>query len=421
MARSETYHSTGRGKKLCRLFMKNSFFYTRVAGEAGSGYNYSRVKAWTKRTWEDLIAADKVLIPINLSGKHWVLAVINQRDKRFEYYDSDGNGTGAEHLAHIRQWFKDEHRCRTEEDLNLEDWVYHSCDRTPQQTNGDDCGVFVLKFAECVALDVDFDDTSMPRPPFGQEHMPILRDRICLDLVRQPIDGDDTATEDEEDVDASHTTMSSLDDIATLRRLALQQIDKELQDTKQTPRNRVARDVSLSLLNGIVAGDLLSKHPPHAAQTLECAPGYTFASHLLYLVRKHVEDFIPDTGTRAPDPEDDDNKTRSEDHGFMFVAGCAGPGVGGGNTQYRLKYYLGSSYDRGCDPRQGPGQRYVDPSPAATMHLTLCEELFRIFGEVSSCVTQRTIIARSLTLTLPRQTSRHACSCRWMLTPPPTT
>lgn len=39
--------------------------------------------------WQtDVFAADKVLIPMHVDGNHWCLAVINLRDKRFEYYDS---------------------------------------------------------------------------------------------------------------------------------------------------------------------------------------------------------------------------------------------------------------------------------------------------------------------------------------------
>ena len=33
---------------------------------------------------------DKVVIPIHVHNNHWCLALINLRDKRFEYYDSLG-------------------------------------------------------------------------------------------------------------------------------------------------------------------------------------------------------------------------------------------------------------------------------------------------------------------------------------------
>ena len=37
----------------------------------------------------DIFSLDKVIVPVHL-GSHWCLAVINIRDKRFEYYDSLG-------------------------------------------------------------------------------------------------------------------------------------------------------------------------------------------------------------------------------------------------------------------------------------------------------------------------------------------
>ena len=53
--------------------------------QSAEGYCFTNVRRWTRKF--DLLAFDKVLVPIHL-GVHWVLAVINLRDKRFEYYDS---------------------------------------------------------------------------------------------------------------------------------------------------------------------------------------------------------------------------------------------------------------------------------------------------------------------------------------------
>ena len=36
----------------------------------------------------DLFDKDIIFFPVNLANMHWVLAVINKRKKRFEYYDS---------------------------------------------------------------------------------------------------------------------------------------------------------------------------------------------------------------------------------------------------------------------------------------------------------------------------------------------
>lgn len=39
----------------------------------------------------DLFSKDLVLIPINIGNMHWIAAVINFKQKRFEYFDSMGD------------------------------------------------------------------------------------------------------------------------------------------------------------------------------------------------------------------------------------------------------------------------------------------------------------------------------------------
>jgi Ulp1 family protease len=55
------------------VLLKNSFFYTRAMQE---GYVYDNVKNWTRRMG-DLLARDKILIPVNKDGNHWVRPFIS--------------------------------------------------------------------------------------------------------------------------------------------------------------------------------------------------------------------------------------------------------------------------------------------------------------------------------------------------------
>ena len=48
--------------------IKNSFFYTKLVQE---GYVYANVKSWTRKMG-DLLAKDKILVPINQGATHWV-------------------------------------------------------------------------------------------------------------------------------------------------------------------------------------------------------------------------------------------------------------------------------------------------------------------------------------------------------------
>ena len=55
------------------VLLKNSFFYTKLMQE---GYVYDNVKNWTRRMG-DLLARDKILIPLNKDGNHWVRPFIS--------------------------------------------------------------------------------------------------------------------------------------------------------------------------------------------------------------------------------------------------------------------------------------------------------------------------------------------------------
>ena len=70
--------------------VKNSYFYTNLT-KHGAGYDYAKVKRWTKKM--PVLDADKILIPINANKTHWVLGCVNIRDKRIEFYDSLSDGT----------------------------------------------------------------------------------------------------------------------------------------------------------------------------------------------------------------------------------------------------------------------------------------------------------------------------------------
>lgn len=70
-------------KKYPKCYFFSTFFYQKLT-QRGQ-YCYANVRRWTRKV--DLLSMDKIIIPLHL-GVHWTLAVINIRDKRFEYYDS---------------------------------------------------------------------------------------------------------------------------------------------------------------------------------------------------------------------------------------------------------------------------------------------------------------------------------------------
>nr|GEY52944.1 ubiquitin-like-specific protease ESD4 [Tanacetum cinerariifolium] len=79
-------------KKYLKCHFFNTFFYKKlVGGRTKTGYDYESVKRWTaqKKLSYSLDECDKIFVPIH-KEIHWCLAVINKKDKKFQYLDSLG-------------------------------------------------------------------------------------------------------------------------------------------------------------------------------------------------------------------------------------------------------------------------------------------------------------------------------------------
>ena len=84
----------------CKCHFFSSFFFSRLTKDDPiNGYCFAGVNRWTRKI--DLFSFDKVILPVHLSS-HWTCAVINLRDRRFEFYDSMG-GEGKVYLEILRR------------------------------------------------------------------------------------------------------------------------------------------------------------------------------------------------------------------------------------------------------------------------------------------------------------------------------
>ena len=151
-----------------------TFFFAKLL-ENGE-YNYNAVRRWTSRNI-DIYLADKVLIPINVNNIHWTLLVFYMMSKELHYYDSQ-NGDGCKYLQYGLRWLSDEYMDKKQTVLNFNEWrCFHKESGVPQQTNGYDCGVFVLMFAIAIAY-------NQPLTSFSQEDMPRYRFMIKQHILR---------------------------------------------------------------------------------------------------------------------------------------------------------------------------------------------------------------------------------------------
>uniref|UniRef100_A0A7S1NSQ0 Ubiquitin-like protease family profile domain-containing protein n=1 Tax=Eutreptiella gymnastica TaxID=73025 RepID=A0A7S1NSQ0_9EUGL len=150
-----------------RCYFFDSFFYTQLTSRG-----YKSVARRTKKV--DLFSMEKVIIPVHLSN-HWTSAVINLRERRFEFYDSLGS-EGRHHLEKLQQYIEQEHENKKGTKLDTSDWAFYTPETSvPQQNNFSDCGVFSCKFMNWCSQDMPFS--------FSQADMPYFRKRFVVELL----------------------------------------------------------------------------------------------------------------------------------------------------------------------------------------------------------------------------------------------
>ncbi|XP_027993462.2 sentrin-specific protease 5 isoform X1 [Eptesicus fuscus] len=142
----------------------NSFFHRQLVTK---GYN--GVKRWTKKV--DLFKKSLLLIPIHLEV-HWSLITVTLSNRIISFYDSQGIHFKF-CVENIRKYLLTEAREKNRPEF-LQGWQTAVTKCIPQQKNDSDCGVFVLQYCKCLALDQPFQ--------FSQEDMPRVRKRIYKEL-----------------------------------------------------------------------------------------------------------------------------------------------------------------------------------------------------------------------------------------------
>jgi hypothetical protein len=144
---------------------------------------YKGVAKWAERRGIDVTKPDFIFVPINRHNIHWCLAVINNRDLRFELYDSM-NGAGAITLELLRDYMRKQ-TLATYPYSDLRQLGYDRYDLCatlpcPQQQNSFDCGAFVCRMANLYAQDRSI-------MSFTQADIPAVRRQIAYEIVTQSL------------------------------------------------------------------------------------------------------------------------------------------------------------------------------------------------------------------------------------------
>lgn len=162
---------SGERKGLPRVYAFSTFFVPKLIA-AG----YGGVSRWTRKV--DLFSYDVLLVPLHITA-HWCLVVVDFRERRIAYYDSLGPPFKTPRcLRLMRLYLEAESRQRRDRGLDWRGWTTRVAD-VPLQQNGNDCGVFVCQYAECLTRDAPIS--------FGQEHIPYFRRRVAYEILHKTI------------------------------------------------------------------------------------------------------------------------------------------------------------------------------------------------------------------------------------------
>ncbi|CEG79415.1 hypothetical protein RMATCC62417_13889 [Rhizopus microsporus] len=146
-----------------------STFFCSTLREQG----YAKVRRWTKRV--DIFTKDFLFVPINKSY-HWVLGVIDMKNKKISIYDSL-HGKDDYTLKLLLTYLEEEHLDKKKTPYDTSDWTLESPQNIPKQGNAYDCGVFTCAFAERISRQKPLD--------FTQNDMNLIRRRMVINILNK--------------------------------------------------------------------------------------------------------------------------------------------------------------------------------------------------------------------------------------------
>ncbi|RJE22010.1 Ulp1 protease family protein, partial [Aspergillus sclerotialis] len=156
-----------------RFHAFNTFFFSNLRDKG-----YPSVRRWARRAkigGSDLLNVETVFVPVH-NRAHWTLVVVKPTERTIENFDSLGSLSQV-HVNLIKGWLAEE----LGDEFVAEEWKVLSS-ASPQQTNGSDCGVFLLSTAKAVALGID-------PLSYGPGDIPQLRRKVVGELMNGGLEG----------------------------------------------------------------------------------------------------------------------------------------------------------------------------------------------------------------------------------------
>ena len=148
------------------------------------------VRRWPKKAGipeGNIFNLKRMVVPINVNGCHWASCHVDFLQKTLLYMDSmrSGNRLATLYLELMRQYLEAEHLDQNKKPLE-QGWRCIDATKLPQQTNGNDCGVFTLSYAILLTAP----RVAPSYHPLGiwhqlsQESMDHVRHRLARNILR---------------------------------------------------------------------------------------------------------------------------------------------------------------------------------------------------------------------------------------------
>ena len=108
-------------------------------------------------------------------GTHWALAVVDNRNKQFQYFDSLSSHGNPQALLLLRQYMSAEAE-KQKSPIDYSTFKIRPSEKAPQQLNGYDCGVFMCTCAKFLAKGYKL--------TYGQRDMKVIRRRMAYEIIQ---------------------------------------------------------------------------------------------------------------------------------------------------------------------------------------------------------------------------------------------
>ncbi len=151
------------GSGLPRVFTLDNMLFNSYASH---GYKTFRHRE------ADIFSYEIIFSPVNTSGRHWSLFVINNRLKTIEHFDPL-RLPDATPFKILQKYLAGEHKAN--HGYSIPEYRQIRRMNAPHQTNSKDCGVFVCIYAEMLARGAQFN--------FVEAHMEFFRWRIAYEVL----------------------------------------------------------------------------------------------------------------------------------------------------------------------------------------------------------------------------------------------